>query len=121
MWTAVPTSAALPLWRFSWWTLTKNDIANGRFRNMRSAIHPGTKFMDPYDAITYKTMDLGRSLHCIYWLAGKTLADVRGRLELKWVYDDNGQAWTENGAELVLNRFDWGWNQPKLIANMRVV
>ena len=109
-----PTSATLPLWRLG------GPKSRVMLRMAATAICKVQSTLVRSSSILMTRSSTrpwisGRSLHCIYWLPGKTLADVRGRLELKWVFDDHGQAWTENDGHFLSDRFDLGWNRPESI------
>ncbi len=67
-----PNAYGSPNWG-PWWTQAKADVAAGTFINMRSGAHPGTTYFEPQEEIVYSTMDLGKRLHWIYWVPGKTI------------------------------------------------
>lgn len=75
-----------------WWTQAKADVAAGTFINMRSGKHPGTTYFEPEEEIVYSTMDLGKRLHWIYWVPGKTINDLKAcKFEVNWMIDWEGK------------------------------
>lgn len=98
-----------------WWNQTKSDVVAGTFVNMRTGTYPGTKYIDPYDEIVYSTGDLGKRIHWIYWIPGKTKASLDKLFQVKWVIDWDGSDWTYDWSAM-----DWiedgpeaGWVQPR--------
>lgn len=85
-----PNAYGSPQWG-PWWTAAKADVAAGTFINMRSGAHPGTTYFEPEEEIVYSTMDLGRRLHWIYWVPGKTINDLKAcNFEVNWMVDWDG-------------------------------
>jgi hypothetical protein len=95
-----------------WWNQAKMDVTSGTFINMRTGHFPGTEYADPYDEIVYSTMDLGKRLHWIYWLPGKTTAELEGLFEVKWVIDWGGIDYTYEGGGWAIDGPEIGWSQP---------
>jgi hypothetical protein len=74
-----------------WWTAAKADAAAGTFVNMRSGRHPGTTYFEPEEEIVYSTRDLGKRLHWIYWVPGKTIAQLQNcNFQVNWMVDWEG-------------------------------
>lgn len=109
---SAPNVYGSPDWA-PWWTDTKADVAAGTFTNMRTGTYPGTDWIDPYDEIVYSTMDLGKRLHWIYWLPGKTVAGLDGLFEVKWTIDWGGNNWTYDAGAWALDGAEVGWSQPQ--------
>ena len=103
-----------------WWTDAKRDVAAGTFVNMRSGRHPGTTYFEPEEEIVYSTMDLGKRLHWIYWVPGKTIAQLQNcNFQTNWMVDWEGvdyvYDWVNNRrvpANLVGGIPTNGWIQP---------
>ena len=93
-----PNIFGSPNWA-PWWNQAKADAAAGTFVNMRSGAHPGTTYYEPKEVIVYSTMDLGRRLHWIYWVPGKTIA------QLKDCNFEVNMMWKWKGVDYVYN-----WN-----------
>jgi hypothetical protein len=114
-----PNVYGSPNWA-PWWTQAKADVAAGTFVNMRSGKHPGTTYFEPKEAIVYSTMDLGRRLHWIYWVPGKTINDLQTcNFQVNWMVDWEGvdyvYDWANNKlvqANLVGGIPTNGWIQP---------
>jgi len=85
-----PNAYGSPNWG-PWWTAAKADVAAGTFVNMRSGKHPGTTYFEPEEEIVYSTMDLGKRLHWIYWVPGKTINDLQTcNFQVNWMVDWEG-------------------------------
>lgn len=103
-----------------WWTQAKADVVEGTFTNMRSGKHPGTTYFEPEEEIVYSTMDLGKRLHWIYWVPGKTIAELRTcQFEVNWMIDWEGKNYVYDWsagrlvqASLVGGIPQNGWVQP---------
>ncbi len=112
-WDSAPNRYGSPQWG-PWWTQTKADVVAGTFVNGRTAVHPGTSMIDPLDEIVYSTMDLGKRVHWIYWVPGKTTAELNGLFEVKWVVDWEGDHWTYDWgtSDWAADGPEVGWSQP---------
>jgi len=114
-----PNIYGSPNWR-PWWDQAKADAAAGTFVNMRSGRHPGTTYFEPEEEIVYSTMDLGKRLHWIYWVPGKTIAQLQNcNFQTNWMVDWEGvdyvYDWVNNRrvpANLVGGIPTNGWIQP---------
>ncbi|GIV17077.1 MAG: hypothetical protein KatS3mg022_2512 [Armatimonadota bacterium] len=103
-----------------WWTATKADVAADTFVNMRSGAHPGTTYFEPEEEIVYSTMDLGKRLHWIYWVPGKTTTELQQcNFQVNWMVDWEGVNYVYNWnnydlevANLVGGIPTNGWIQP---------
>jgi hypothetical protein len=85
-----PNVYGSPNWA-PWWTAAKADAAAGTFVNMRSGQHPGTTYFEPEEEIVYSTGDLGKRLHWIYWVPGKTIAQLQNcNFQVNWMVDWEG-------------------------------
>ncbi len=119
-----PNVYGSPNWT-PWWNSTKADVANGTFVNMRSGAHPGTIYFEPEEEIVYSTGDLGRRLHWIYWVPGKTIAELQQcNFQVNWMVDWDGvdyvYDWTiydVDEAILVGGIPTNGWIQPSSWVN----
>ena len=98
---SAPNVYGSPNWA-PWWAQTKTDVVEGRFQNLRTGTYPGTLVIDPYDEIVYSTGDLGKRLHWIYWVPGKTTSELNNKFQVKWVIDWEGVNWTYDWNT-------WGW------------
>ena len=74
----------------AWWAQTTADVVAGGIVNMRNGTYPGTTEMDPYDEITYDTMDQGYRVHWIFWVPGATIAGLEGDFEVRYLVDWEG-------------------------------
>ena len=108
---SAPNVYGSPNWA-PWWAATKTDVIAGSFTNLRTATHPGTNYISPYDEIVYSTMDLGKRLHWVYWLPGETIASLAGRFEVKWVIDWGGVDYTYDGGAWANDAPGVGWSTP---------
>jgi len=114
-----PNVYGSPSWG-PWWTAAKADAAAGTFVNMRSGKHPGTTYFEPEEAIVYSTMDLGKRLHWIYWVPGKTIAQLQScNFQVNWMVDWDGVDYVYDWntydlveADLVGGIPTNGWIQP---------
>ena len=103
-----------------WWTQAQADVAAGTFVNMRSGTHPGTTYFEPEEEIVYSTMDLGKRLHWIYWVPGKTINDLQTcNFQVNWMVDWDGVDYVYDwvnydlvSANLVGGIPTNGWIQP---------
>ncbi|GIV18515.1 MAG: hypothetical protein KatS3mg023_0266 [Armatimonadota bacterium] len=103
-----------------WWTQAKADVAAGTFINMRSGAHPGTTYFEPEEEIVYSTMDLGKRLHWIYWVPGKTISDLQQcNFQVNWMVDWEGvnYVYDWNAYDLIVANLAGGiptngWIQP---------
>jgi hypothetical protein len=85
-----PNIYGSPNWT-PWWDQAKADAAAGTFVNMRSGRHPGTTYFEPEEEIVYSTGDLGKRLHWIYWVPGKTIAQLQNcNFQVNWMVDWEG-------------------------------
>jgi hypothetical protein len=85
-----PNIYGSPNWT-PWWGQAKADAAAGTFVNMRSGRHPGTTYFEPEEEIVYSTPDLGKRLHWIYWVPGKTIAQLQNcNFQTNWMVDWEG-------------------------------
>lgn len=97
-----------------WWSETKTYVVGGSFTNMRKGTYPGTNYYDPYDMIVYSTGDLGKRIHWIYWIPGKTKSELDKLFQVKWVIDWEGTAYTYDWSiwDLIEDGPEKGWVQP---------
>ncbi len=111
---SAPNRYGSPNWT-PWWDQTKTDVVAGNFTNMRTGTYPGTNWFDPYDEIVYSTGDLGKRIHWIYWIPGKSKEQLNNLFQAKMVIDWNGIAYTydwNQGGILVVDNPNIGWVQP---------
>lgn len=112
---SAPNIYGSPNWA-PWWTQTKSDVVGGTFVNLRTGTYPNTLRIHPYDEIVYSTGDLGKRLHWIYWLPGKTKASLNELFQVKWVIDWDGDDWTYDWSTTppswALDDPEVGWVQP---------
>lgn len=110
---SAPNVYGSPNWA-PWWSQTKADVVAGNFQNLRTGTYPGTLVIDPYDEIVYSTGDLGKRLHWIYWIPGKTVSELNNLFQVKWVIDWDGDNWTYDWSnnDWALDGPEVGWVQP---------
>lgn len=114
-----PNVYGSPNW-LPWWDAAKAAVAAGTFINMRSGAHPGTTYFEPEEEIVYSTMDLGKRLHWIYWVPGKTIDDLAAcNFQVNWMVDWKGKNYVYDWdaydlveANLVGGIPTNGWIQP---------
>jgi hypothetical protein len=102
-----------------WWATTQADVVAGTFDDMRSSVlnTPGDLLMDPYDEIVYSTGDLGQRLHWIYWFENTTVAELTGKVEVRWVIDWGGVDYTYDGGSWAVATAANGWGGPSSWTN----
>lgn len=81
-----PNAYGSPDW-LPWWSNAKSSVVGGSFVNMQNGPVPGKLLMRPTDEIVYSTMDLGKRLHWIYWIPGRTVSSMEGLFQVKCVVD----------------------------------
>jgi len=98
----------------TWWDDTKQEVVDGSFTNLSNATFPGTNTIHPYDEIVYSTGDLGKRLHWIYWVPGKTTAELEDKFEVKFVIDWAGTDYTYDWSAggWAADASNVGWIQP---------